>query len=141
KIGMDLFAPFMAPFVGQDYSILSAHTDFIKPMLYRKTDAPAGMEFEYELLRSAIPGASGYPDFKMDVSFLDSQLEAMTPYPCEKYPGIEINYRKDIVPTDPQYVVESLTEVMSYGFEGAVLSWNIMEAPDSHIACLGKLSR
>ena len=24
------------------------------------------------------------------------------------------------------------------GFDGAVLSWNIMEAPDSHIACLGK---
>ena len=28
--------------------------------------------------------------------------------------------------------------VMRHGFDGAVLSWNIMEAPDSHIACLGK---
>jgi len=24
------------------------------------------------------------------------------------------------------------------GFDGAVLSWNVMEAPDSHISCLGK---
>ena len=138
EIGMDLYAPFMAPFVGQDYAILSQHTDFIKPMLYRKTFAPAGMGFEYDLLRKAVPGAEGYPEFAMDVAFLDSQLDAMAPYPCGKYPGIEINYREGIVPTSPDYVTESLEAVMRHGFDGAVLSWNIMEAPDSHIACLGR---
>lgn len=137
EIGMDLYAPFMAPFVGQDYAILSEHADFIKPMLYRMTFAPAGMGFEYDLLRKAVPEATGYPEFAMDVAFLDSQLEAMEPYPCGKYPGIEINYRADIVPTSPEYVTESLHAVMRHGFDGAVLSWNIMEAPDSHIACLG----
>ena len=50
EIGMDLYAPFMAPFVGQDYAVLSQHADFIKPMLYRQTFAPAGMWFEYDLL-------------------------------------------------------------------------------------------
>ena len=138
EIGMDLYAPFMAPFVGQDYAILSRHADFIKPMLYRKTFAPAGMGFEYDLLRKAVPGAEGYPEFAMDVAFLDSQLDAMAPYPCGKYPGIEINYREGIVPTSPDYVTESLEAVMRHGFDGAVLSWNIMEAPDSHIACLGR---
>ena len=138
EIGMDLYAPFMAPFVGQDYAILSQHADFIKPMLYRKTMAPAGMGFEYELLRKAVPGATGYPAFQMDVAFLNSQLEAMASCPCAKYPGIEINYRADIVPTSPAYVTESLDAVMQYGFEGLVLSWNIMEAPEAHIACLGK---
>ena len=138
EIGMDLYAPFMAPFVGQDYAILSQHADFIKPMLYRKTFAPAGMGFEYDLLRKAVPEATGYPEFEMDVAFLDSQLEAMEPYSCGKYPGIEINYRADIVPTSPEYVTECLDAVMRHGFDGAVLSWNIMEAPDSHIACLGK---
>ena len=138
EIGMDLYAPFMAPFVGQDYTILSQHADFIKPMLYRQTFAPAGMGFEYELLRKAVPGATGYPEFTMDLAFLESQLEAMEPYPCAKYPGIEINYRADIVPTSPEYVTESLDAVMRHGFAGAVLSWNIMEAPDAHIACLGK---
>ena len=136
SVGMDLYAPFMAPFVGQDYEILSAHTDFIKPMLYRQTFAPAGMGFEYDLLRKAAPGAAGYPEFAMDVDFLDSQLEAMEPYPCAKYPGIEINYREGIVPTSPAYVTESLDAVLRHGFEGAVLSWNIMEAPEAHIACL-----
>ena len=138
EIGMDLYAPFMAPFVGQDYEILSQHADFIKPMLYRKTFAPAGMGFEYDLLRKAVPGAEGYPEFAMDVAFLDSQLDAMAPYDCGKYPGIEINYREGIVPTSPDYVTESLDAVMRHGFDGAVLSWNIMEAPYSHIACLGR---
>ena len=136
EIGMDLYAPFMAPFVGQDYSILSRHADFIKPMLYRQTFAPAGMGFEYDLLRKAVPDATGYPDFTMDAAFLSSQLDAMAPYPCKKYPGIEINYRADVAPTSPAYVTESLNAVSQHGFEGIVLSWNIMEAPDAHIACL-----
>ena len=139
EIGMDLYAPFMAPFVGQDYSILAAHADFIKPMLYRRTFAPAGMGFEYGLLKAAVPKAAGYPEFRMDLDFLHSQLEAMEPYACAKYPGIEINYREDVVPTSPEYVTESLRAVMSHGFDGAVLSWNIMEAPDAHIAALHSL--
>ena len=137
EVGMDLYAPFMAPFVGQDYSILSQHADFIKPMLYRMTFAPAGMGFEYDLLRKAVPEATGYPEFKMDLDFLESQLDAMAPYPCAKYPGIEINYREGVAPTTPDYVKESLGAVMDHHFNGAVLSWNIMEAPDSHVACLG----
>ena len=134
----DLYAPFMAQFVGQDYGILSQHADFIKPMLYRQTFAPAGMGFEYDLLRKAVPGATGYPEFTMDVDFLDSQLKAMEPHACGKYPGIEINYRAKVAPTSPEYVTESLEAVMRHGFDGAVLSWNIMQAPDSHISCLGK---
>ena len=135
-VGMDLYAPFMAPFVGQDYSILARHADFIKPMLYRRTFAPAGMGFEYDLMRAAVPGAQGYPSFEMSLDFLDSQLEAMEGYPCAKYPGIEINYREGVVPTSPDYVRESLEAVLRHGFDGAVLSWNIMEAPDKHIDVL-----
>ena len=136
EIGMDLYAPFMAPFVGQDYKILSAHADFIKPMLYRQTFAPAGMGFEYDLLKKAAPGAEGYPEFEMDLDFLHSQLVAMEPYSCAKFPGIEINYREEVVPTSPAYVTESLDAVASHGFDGTVLSWNIMEAPLAHLDCL-----
>jgi hypothetical protein len=72
----------------------------------------------------------------MDVAFLKTQLDAMSRYPCEKYPGIEINYRAGVAETSPEYVTESLEAVKAHNFEGAVLSWNIMEAPDSHIAPL-----
>ena len=138
EVGMDLYAPFMAPFVGQDYTILANHTDFIKPMLYRQTFAPAGMGFEYDLLRKAVPDATGYPDLKMDVDFLHSQLKAMEPYACGKYPGIEINYRPVVAPTSPEYISESLKAVLSHGFDGAVLSWNIMQAPLSHLEPLNQ---
>ena len=136
EVGLDLYAPFMAPFVGQDYEILTSHADFIKPMLYRQTFAPAGMGFEYDLLKKAAPDAEGYPEFDMDLDFLHSQLEAMEQYSCAKYPGIEINYRAVVVPTSPEYVTESLDAVTSHGFEGAVLSWNIMEAPLANLDCL-----
>ncbi len=138
EVGLDLYAPFMAPFVGQDYAILSRHADFIKPMLYRQTFAPAGMGFEYELLRKSVPGATGYPDLNMDVAFLESQLQAMESCPCAKYPGIEINYVEKFAPTSPEYVRESLDAVMRYGFNGAVLSWNIMEAPEKMLSLLGQ---
>lgn len=133
EVGMDLYAPFLAPFVGQDYSILASHADFIKPMLYRQTFAPAGMGFEYDLLKKSLPDATGYPDYKMDVDFLHSQLKAMESYSCGKYPGIEINYHAVVVPTSPEYISESLKAVMSHGFDGVVLSWNIMKAPLSHL--------
>ena len=137
EVGLDLYAPFMAPFVGQDYGILTRHADFIKPMLYRQTFAPAGMGFEYELLKKAAPGALGYPCLEMSTEFLESQLKAMEKYDCGKYPGIEINYKPVVAPTSPEYVKESLRAIKAHRF-GAVLSWNIMEAPDSHIACLGQ---
>ena len=138
EVGMDLYAPFMASFVGQDYAILADHADFIKPMLYRQTFAPAGMGFEYDLLRKAVPDAKGYPDLKMDVDCLHAQLKAMEPYACGKYPGIEINYRPVVAPTSPEYISESLKAVLSHGFDGAVLSWNIMQAPLSHLEPLNQ---
>jgi hypothetical protein len=136
EVGMDLFAPIIAPFVGQDYAILTQHADFIKPMLYRKTYAPAGIGYEYDLIRKSAPGATGYPDLKMGDAFLHSQLQAMERFKCEKYPGIEVNYREDIVPTSPEYISESLDAVLSHQFNGATLSWNIMEAPLSNLKSL-----
>jgi len=72
----------------------------------------------------------------MDIDFLNSQLKAMKPYDCDKYPGIEVNYRADIVPTSLDYISESMNAVQEHQFNGAVLSWNIMEAPLSHISVL-----
>ena len=134
---MDLYAPFLAPFVGQDYEILSSHADFLKPMLYRKTDAPAGMGFEYALLRNAVPEAAGYADFEMNLPFFESQLEALSGSACPVFPGIEINVREGVVTSSPAYLTESLEAVRRHHLPGAVLSWNVMEAPDSHLSCLG----
>ena len=76
----------------------------------------------------------------MDRAFLDTQLEAVGRVSCKRYPGIEINYLEDIARTNPDYVNESLAAVKEFGFEGAALCWNVMEAPDEHIEAIAKLA-
>ena len=132
-VGLDLFAPLVSRFVGQDYQRITEYADFIKPMLYRRTEAPAGIGYEYGLFEKHAPEAQGHRQMKMDKAFLDTQLDAIGSVPCEKYPGIEINRAEGIVNTDPGYITESLEAVRDHGFEGAALCWNIMQAPDAHI--------
>ena len=139
KTGLDLYAPLLSRFTGQDYSLIAKEADFIKPMLYRCTEAPAGINFEYKLLKQSLPHTRNYPEINTDLRFLHSQLEEFKDLPCLKYPGIEVNYRKDIARTDRQYVRESLQAVKDNGMDGAVLAWDIMLAPDSHIEVLQDL--
>ena len=135
RVGLDLYAPLISVFVGQGYPLLARSADFIKPMLYRRTDAPAGIGYEYRL----VPEAQGYPSFSWDTAFLEAQLRALEALPCAVYPGIEINYRADIAPTDEAYVRESLEAVAQSGLDGAVLSWDMMQAPDEHIRATKEL--
>lgn len=138
-VGLDLFAPLVSRFVGQNYALITRGADFIKPMLYRRTEAPAGIGYEYALFEKHAPAAKKPATPAMDRAFLDTQLEAVAQVSCERYPGIEINYLKDIARTDSDYVRESLTAVREFGFEGAALCWNVMEAPDEHIDAIAGL--
>ena len=138
-VGLDLFAPVLSRFVGQNYSLLAKHADFIKPMLYRRTEAPAGIGYEYALFEKSAPGAHGRREFSMDRSFLETQLEAIRNVPCMSYPGIEINYSEAEVRTDPDYITASIAAIRDYGFERAALCWDAARAPDAHIAAVSKL--
>ncbi len=139
QVGLDLYAPLMSGFVGQDYEKISAHADFIKPMLYRRTEAPAGIGYEYRLLREAVREAQGYEEIRTDRDFLKNQVEAFTDLACEKYPGIEINYREDIARTDASYVRGSLEVLKEAGMNGATLSWDVMLAPNAHLHAIREL--
>lgn len=138
-VGLDLFAPVVSSFVGQNYALLTKHADFIKPMLYRKTDAPAGIGYEYALFEKYAPGAQGKKKISLDQRFLNTQLDAIKRAACEKYPGIEINYREDIARTDPRYITSSLAAIKASGFEGASLCWNVMLAPPAHIDAIARM--
>ncbi|MCR5004371.1 MAG: putative glycoside hydrolase [Clostridiales bacterium] len=138
-VGLDLFAPVVSRFVGQNYTALSQYADFIKPMLYRKTTAPAGIGYEYALFESSAPAAKGRMELSMNGTFLNTQLEAIQRVSCAKYPGIEINYRADIAKTDPAYITRSLTAIKDHGFDGAALCWNILLAPDPHIDAVSQV--
>ncbi len=138
EVGLDLYAPLISPFVGQSYPLLAKEADFIKPMLYRRTDAPAGIAYEYALIPRFAPTAQGYPSFTWEASFLQSQLHVLNALPCDVYAGIEINH-SGIAPTDEAYVAESLRTVRDSGVKGAVLSWHIMDAPAQHIRLAGRI--
>ena len=140
-VGLDLFAPFISRFVGQNYSLITRYADFIKPMLYRRTEAPAGIGYEYGLFEKYAPGAQGRKRLTADRAFLDTQLEAVCCGAYESYPGIELNYSEDTVRTDADYVKESLAAAEEHGFGGVVLSWNVTEAPDAHIEAVEALER
>lgn len=139
-VGLDLFAPVVSRFAGQRHSLIAKNADFVKPMLYRRTDAPAGIGYEYSMLQKCAPGAKSWDPLPMDRAFLDTQLEALRQIPCGKYPGIEINYDEKLVRTDAEYIDETIAAVRDCGYEGAVLSWDIMRAPESHIRAAEKLS-
>ena len=140
-VGLDLFAPVVSRFVGQDYPRITKYADFIKPMLYRRTEAPAGIGYEYGLFEKNAPKARGRSPLAMDKAFLDTQLDALAANPCEKYPGIEVNRVEGLVDTDPGYIAESLAAVRDRGFEGAALCWNLMQVPDAHIAAAAGMEK
>ena len=132
-VGLDLFAPVISRFVGQNYSLITKHADFIKPMLYRRTEAPAGIGYEYALFEKYVPNARERAELSMSMSFFHTQIQAIEKLPCGKYPGIEINYDPKLVKTDAAYIQESVNAVREHGFDGVTLCWNLMKAPTAHI--------
>lgn len=139
-VGLDLFAPAVSRFAGQNYSLIAKSTDFIKPMLYRRTDAPAGIGYEYSMLLRHLPGAEGWNPLPEDKALLETQLEAAGEVPCAVYPGIEINYDEQVVRTDAEYITESLAAIRDRGYEGAVLCWDVMRAPEEHIRAIQEIA-
>ncbi len=152
EVGLDLFSPFAAYFVGQDIEKLSAKVDFIKPMMYRHTYAPAGLPFEYAtLIREAVPrenwgiasrnfgkmiGFTGTEKAAFPVTsppeFSRSEIRQMkseAPVFC----GIECNRVGDIVPVFPEDITENLRFLEDMQTAGCVLSWNLLKAPEENI--------
>ena len=129
KIGLDVFAPFLSGYVGQDLKELTALCDFIKPMMYRRAYAPAGLP--YEML--ALSERGSFRDC-LTVEFITKDLSRLVngENRCPVYAGVEVNSVPGVVAADPAYVKESVAAFENAGAEGAVLSWNILEAPDAN---------
>ena len=147
SIGFDVFAPFLSPFVGQDLKVLSGLCDFIKPMMYRVTQAPAGLPFETEaLLRQTNASVLQRQRFYellgfnpannlFDLTFTAKELQNLTASSsCPVYAGVEINKIDNIAETDPGYIEETIKGYSGTGIKGFVLSWNLLDAPEENIA-------
>jgi hypothetical protein len=149
EIGLDLFAPFLACFVGQDYRRLLGLADFVKPMFYGVTDAPAGIPFELwqyarafgggeesamlrrNALLSLVGGEAGLmgreiADIKRFVS--GNRLNAKV---CA---GIEFNRIDGVADVDENYLQARLNEAADA--DGIVASWDLNAISAEHIDCL-----
>ncbi len=125
KVGLDIYAPFFAYHCGQDIQALSKKADFLKPMFYRFTTAPAGMQYEYDAYKKYFPNSS---EFKLDpisLSSLAKQVAYLKQSSCEVYPGIEVNPIENICHTD----LERFRENQAFFFQDfdcLVCCWNCL---------------
>ncbi len=151
KISLDVFAPFVSEFVGQDVPELSNYVDSIKPMMYRMTNAPAGLPFELEALiqettskesqRQAFYNILGFNPQKQpfDLDFAVRDLfDLVHQSKAPIYPGVEFN-RTRIAPVTPAYIEETIKAYAQTGIKGFVMSWNLLNAPQENIDKVIKL--
>jgi hypothetical protein len=144
KIGLDLFAPCMAYFVGQDYHRLMRLADFVKPMFYNITNAPAGIPFEINMYANFGENAEKRKEHFLNIigygnSFISGEITGIKKIIIDNglktklFAGIEINYVKDIAPVTEAYIKESVKS--AGGADGIVASWDLNTMTDSYIDC------
>lgn len=143
EVGLDTYAPDISYLFGQDIIRLSEKADFIKPMYYRKTYAPAGIPFEiqtYEELYNKKAGefllnTIGEEDLKdnigkkqmtREIKYLSENLKSI-------YPGIDFNKKENIALSDVEYIKEVSNILEDGNSEGIVLSWDLMSIPEEHL--------
>jgi len=146
RIGMDVFAPFMSQFVGQDIPKLSTLCDFIKPMMYRATIEPAGLTFELDAMLKATGASStarvNYEELlgldggqrPFDLGFASRDLAWLSDAcGCAIQAGMEINWEAGVAEVDPAYIRQTMDAFADATPDGFVMAWDLMEAPDENI--------
>jgi len=136
KIGLDVFAPSIADFIGQDILALSAMADFIKPMMYFQTFAPAGISYEMTLLETHFGKKIETLPSKHTVDHLSYKDIAwlVEGAKCKILPGFEVNYIKGIAKTSIEYIEQQLSFYESLeAIKGVTLSWNLLDMPQAHL--------
>lgn len=145
QIGLDVFAPFLAPFVGQDITRLSSLADFVKPMMYATTNSPAGLPFETNALlantgqRQPFSQLLGFDQSHQpfDLQFCANQvtqLQATSLAPV--HVGIEVNQIPGVANTSPAYISQCLDAYRDA--DGIVLSWNLLDMPPAHLQAVAQ---
>lgn len=125
KVGLDIYAPFFAYHCGQDIYELSKKADFLKPMFYRFTQAPAGMQYEYDAYKQYFKDSTYFSLEPTSLSCLDMQCHFLEKAICDVYPGVEVNPIEGICDTNVDYFKEN-KEFFSQHFDSLVCCWNCL---------------
>lgn len=143
EVGLDTYAPEISYLFGQDTIRLSEKADFIKPMYYRRTYAPAGIPFEIQTFKKMYTQEAG--EFLLNIigernlkdNIGKKQMIEEVKYLSENlknvFPGIDFNRKENIVLSDEEYIKEVLDILEKGNSEGIVLSWDLMSIPEEHL--------
>lgn len=161
KIGLDCFTPSLAPITGQNYSYLFTYADWIKPMIYTRTFAPAGIPYD---IKSIVEGLIKInKDLKEEsvLNFLQSRFHYELPSSVNEifqkegvgeeiipkevllakfqteanfpiYGGVETASVHGICKPDPSKLKQSIWYLQKHA-DGVVLSWDMFSTPKKNI--------
>ena len=140
KVALDTFAPCVADFVGQDLRALGRMADFIKPMVYLKTNAPAGLPYELQALGPAVQDslrrALGADPGDMEATV--EQLRALLDAGAQVAPGVDANRVERFCDASCDYVLRFADLLEAAGFSSMTLSWDVTRIPQDVIDALAR---
>jgi len=165
-VGIDLFAPSLAPLVSQDYQLLARTCDWIKPMIYGHTSSPAGFPLElYCLLRAILDINPALNEGQLidEVNRLlgvnlPTQLDDLLkngiseniiscemqkvkefnlPEKVDIYVGLEAVQIPGVCYIDKSILKKYLELVIEEDIKGILLSWNLWKIPDENLKLVG----
>jgi hypothetical protein len=164
KVSLDVFSPSIAPLVGQDYRRLRQYAEWVKPMSYRFTKAPASLRFEApalavgiaELLSIDLGKVNQWAkEHVLDLGALDlgsyrekgvpqklfatetlRAVDRMAPVPV--FLGLETVHWPGLTELTSKDVFEMMWSGREVGVGGVCLSWDLLHTPMEYIVALKK---
>lgn len=137
-VGADVYAPILAYHVGQNIKEIGKLVDFVKPMLYTHTQAPAGIGFEYHAyiqhFETPEPFTKHFPEGPLSHQSLHRQLDYLSNLAANVVPSIEINPITGICDVSREDVMDRLSLFSHYST--IALSWDIMKINDEILSVL-----
>ena len=167
-VGVDLFAPSLAPLVSQDYQLLAKTCDWIKPMIYCHTSSPAGLPLELYCFIRAILDINPALDegqlireisriigvelpaqindlLKNGISehIIYSEMQKIRefslPEKVDTYVGIEAVQIPGLCNITDKILKKYLRSVIEADIKGMVLSWDLLKIPDENLQLAGDI--
>jgi len=165
-VGVDLFAPSLAPLVSQDYRLLAKTCEWIKPMIYGHTSGPAGLPLELYCFMRAILNINPALDegqFIREISRiigvdLPNQLNDLLKNGVSEkiiyremqrikeldltenvkiYLGLEAVQVPGLCNITAKILKEYLKSVTEADIKGIILSWDLLKIPDENLKIVG----
>jgi len=165
-VGLDLFAPSLAPLVSQDYQLLARTCDWIKPMIYSHSSGPAGFPLELSCLLRAILDINPALDEEKLIQAvsrllgvdLPTQLDDLLkngiseniisremekirefnlPEKVDIYVGLEAVQIPGYCYIDKSILKKYLKSVIEEDIKGILLSMDLIKIPDENLKLVG----